>query len=134
MSHISSAHVDYVTLIFVLSSIHPDKMVSVLRNISRCLKPGGWLLFRDYVVGDYAETRFKETNKLQEHFYVRQDGTRAYFFTENEWKRLASEAHLDVIECDIIKRRTVNIKENITIDRCFLQGTCRLSPSNLNES
>ncbi|XP_040021226.2 tRNA N(3)-cytidine methyltransferase METTL6 isoform X1 [Gasterosteus aculeatus] len=77
--------VDVVTLIFVLSAVHPDKMQLVLQNISRVLKPGGVVLFRDYGLNDHAMLRFKARSKLGENFYVRQDGTRSYFFSKVAW-------------------------------------------------
>lgn len=40
------------------------------------------LLFRDYGLYDHAMLRFGRGHKLSEHFYVRQDGTRAYYFSE----------------------------------------------------
>ena len=50
------------------------------------LKPGGSLLFRDYGLYDHAMLRFGRGHKISEHFYVRQDGTRAYYFSEGDEK------------------------------------------------
>lgn len=79
---VPEASVDVVTLIFVLSAIHPDKMGSALENICKVVKPGGLVLFRDYGLRDHAMLRFKPGNKLGANFYVRQDGTRSYFFSK----------------------------------------------------
>lgn len=39
-------------------------------------------MFRDYGLHDHAMLRFKAGSKLGENFYVRQDGTRSYFFSK----------------------------------------------------
>ena len=49
---------------------------------TQVLKPGGLLLFRDYGLYDHAMLRFGCGHKISTNFYVRQDGTRAYYFSE----------------------------------------------------
>ncbi|UYV61563.1 METTL6, partial [Cordylochernes scorpioides] len=78
--HIQPGTIALATLVFVLSALHPDKMAVALRNIHRVLRPGGRVCFRDYGLYDQAMLRFKPGHKLSENFYVRQDGTRAYYF------------------------------------------------------
>ncbi len=73
---IPAESLDIVTMIFVLSAIHPDNFVGVFGTLFNLLKPGGVLLFRDYGLYDMAQIRFKAGHKIDENFYMRQDGTR----------------------------------------------------------
>lgn len=75
-SHVEEGSLDLITMIFVLSAIHPDNFKRVVCNLVRLLKPGGVLLFRDYGRYDMAQLRFKPGSKIADNLYVRQDGTR----------------------------------------------------------
>ncbi|XP_010883596.2 tRNA N(3)-methylcytidine methyltransferase METTL6 [Esox lucius] len=125
--------VDVATLIFVLSAIHPDKMQQTLNNIYRVLKPGGVVLFRDYGLYDHAMMRFKAGNKLGENFYVRQDGTRSYFFSRELLADLFKVAGFESVTNDYVLRETVNKKEGLCVPRVFLQSKFR-RPAQLQSS
>ncbi|XP_026291136.1 tRNA N(3)-methylcytidine methyltransferase METTL6 isoform X2 [Frankliniella occidentalis] len=120
--------VDIVTLIFVLSAIHPDNFVVTLSNIFKILKSGGLLLLRDYGLFDMAQLRFKPGNKISDNFYMRQDGTRSYFFSEECLKDLLVQCGFEVIENSYVQRKTINLKEDIDADRVFIQGKYRKPP------
>ncbi|KAM3873518.1 tRNA N(3)-cytidine methyltransferase METTL6 [Diretmus argenteus] len=121
-TNVPEGSVDVVTLIFVLSAIHPDKMSLALENISRVLKPGGVVLFRDYGLYDHAMLRFKAGNKLGENFYVRQDGTRSFFFSKELLAELFEGAGFQSSTNDYVLRETVNKKEGLCVPRVFLQS------------
>ena len=42
------------------------------------------MLVRDYGLYDHAMLRFAPGHKLSDSFYVRQDGTRAYYFSKGK--------------------------------------------------
>lgn len=122
VENVPEGTVDAVTLIFVLSAIHPDNMDAALHNIYKVLKPGGRVLFRDYGLHDHAMLRFKPGHKLSENFYVRQDGTRAYFFSDDIVEKLFIGTGYEVLENEYVVRKTVNIKEGLSVPRIFIQG------------
>ncbi|MED6245196.1 Methyltransferase-like protein 6 [Ataeniobius toweri] len=120
--NVPEGSVDVVTLIFVLSAVHPDKMKLALENISKVLKPGGVVLFRDYGLYDHAMLRFKSASKLGDNFYVRQDGTRSYFFSKEFLAKLFEEAGFQSVVNEYVLRETVNKKEGLCVARVFLQS------------
>jgi tRNAThr (cytosine32-N3)-methyltransferase len=80
--------VDVVLMIFIFSALNPRQWDQAVRNIWRVLKPGGQVLFRDYGRGDLAQVRFKKGRYMEENFYVRGDGTRVYFFEQQELEEI----------------------------------------------
>lgn len=116
---------DIITMIFVLSAIHPDNFQQVANTLYKLLKPNGVLLFRDYGRYDMTQLRFKPGNKIGENFYVRQDGTRTYFFTLEETKSMFEGAGFEIVQNNYIERRTINKKEDLNVQRWFLQGKFR---------
>jgi len=121
-SNIPPESVDIVLFIFVLSAISPEKMRPALLNLTKILKPGGVILFRDYGMYDHAMLRFTTGHKLEENFYVRQDGTRAYYFTLEYVSELVRECGLEVEDVRYVHKRTVNKKEGVDVPRIFVQG------------
>jgi len=122
LAELGEDSVDMITCIFVLSAIHPDKHQAVFLNLSKVLRPGGVLLFRDYGLYDMAMIRFKPGSKIAENFYTRQDGTRSYFFQASELAQLGEGAGLEPYQAECVPRRTVNLKEGVDVARSFVQA------------
>ncbi|XP_037303256.1 tRNA N(3)-methylcytidine methyltransferase METTL6-like [Manduca sexta] len=127
--NISEGSMDLASLIFVLSAIQPSHWPHVARLALRALRPGGVLLLRDYGRYDMAQLRFKPGHKIAENFYMRQDGTRSYYFTEEELAKLFTDAGFEIVSNTYVQRRTVNFKEGIDVPRIFVQGKYK-KPSN----
>lgn len=126
---------DYVSLVFVLSTLEPHKMRLAIENIHKLMKTGGLVLFRDYAIYDKAMLRFDEKSKICDQFYVRQDGTRAYFFTKSRLLNLFTEEDLfDCQSIDYIERETLNNATKDQHSRIFLQGkfTCKSKTNKSN--
>lgn len=92
---VDEGSVDVCLMIFIFSALSPQQWSQAVRNVHRALKPGGVVCFRDYGRGDLAQVRFKKGRYLEENFYIRGDGTRVYFFEEDELARIWSRGVVD---------------------------------------
>lgn len=119
---LSHGDADFVTLIFVLSAVPPDRQVRGLCNLFKVLKPGGRLLFRDYAIGDMAQKRFASKNKIDENYFVRQDNTLSYFFDEERLSGIAKEVGFHESYIRRVNRVITNRKKNLDMHRSFLQA------------
>ncbi|KAG2488725.1 hypothetical protein HYH03_012725 [Edaphochlamys debaryana] len=117
---------DLATMVFVLSAIHPQRMAAAVHNVARCLRPGsGRLLFRDYAEGDLAQERLAggdRPKRLGPNFYVRGDGTRCYYFGQDEVVALFASAGFVCDSLALHERTVVNHKRDIAMDRRWLQA------------
>jgi len=116
---------DCCLMIFVLSAISPDCFLHVLQNVAAALKPGGRCLFRDYGLFDMAQLKMAEPkgHKISDNFYVRKDGTRAYYFAEDEIRSLFEQAGFETAQLEMHKRLVRNRKEGYNMHRRWVQGT-----------
>ncbi|KAH8738723.1 hypothetical protein FG386_000514 [Cryptosporidium ryanae] len=110
---------NYGLLIFVLSAIHPKHHQDVVDRCYKVLKSGALLLFRDYGRYDLAQLRFAKSNKskITDNFYVRNDGTFAYYFTTEEVETLFENSGFKVISNSYCLREVTNRKTNVSMKR-----------------
>jgi len=114
--------IDVVVMIFTLSAIDPSHFDRVINNIYKLLRPGGLLLFRDYGRYDLAQLRFKSNHCISDNFYMRGDGTRAYFFQEQELDDLFKRNGLTQKELFARRLLLVNRGKQLKMYRVWIQA------------
>ncbi|XP_022731971.1 uncharacterized protein LOC111286328 isoform X2 [Durio zibethinus] len=108
---ISPTSIDVVTMIFVLSAVSPEKMPLVLQNIKKVLK----------------ERFSSKDQKISENFYVRGDGTRAFYFSNEFLTSLFKEQGLDAEELDLFCKQVENRARELVMNRRWVQAVFRFS-------
>ena len=90
------------------------------------MKPGGEILFRDYGRYDLAQVRFKKGRLLDDNFYIRGDGTRVYFLTEEELRQIfCIDGPFTEERIATDRRLLVNRKKQLKMYRNWLQAVFR---------
>ncbi|KAH7859058.1 hypothetical protein Vadar_030960 [Vaccinium darrowii] len=80
--------------------------------------PDGHILLRDYAIGDYAQVELDKRNQMiTENFYVRGDGTSAFYFSEEFLSTLFGSAGFTIVDMDVYSRQIHNRSRNITMSR-----------------
>jgi len=118
-------YVDVATLIFVLSAIHPTRIVQALKHVKLKMKKGAILFIRDYGVYDLSQIRFGPGSKLGENLYVRGDGTRTYFFSKEVMKQMLVDADYEVLEIIYHRKTVTNAKKDLEMKRTWIQAKAR---------
>ncbi|XP_044485906.1 uncharacterized methyltransferase C3H7.11-like isoform X1 [Mangifera indica] len=133
--YINPSSVDVVTLIFMLSAVSPKKMPLILENIKSVLKPNGFVLVRDYAVGDFAQVKLQGRNQMiGDNFYVRGDGTCSFYFSEDFLSTLFLEAGFNTIDVSVYCKQIKNNSRGITMDRRWIRAVFNNFNSNSPDS
>lgn len=112
----------YVLCQFALSAIDPIHFSTIAKTLHKILMPGGRVLIRDYGRYDEAQLRFKPGCLLKDNFYVRQDGTRAYYFTTEDLRRMFCNEGFLEIENKYIRRQYANRKNTTARYRSWVHS------------
>ncbi|KAI9204092.1 S-adenosyl-L-methionine-dependent methyltransferase [Polychytrium aggregatum] len=122
---IPAASLDLLSSIFCLSAVPPQKLQDAVNNIGAVMKPGGLVMFRDYGLYDAAQLRFKPGHKIDDNFYVRQDGTFSVYFSIEQLKELFENAGFEAIAIDYVEKEIVNRKRELSMQRRWIQAKFR---------
>ncbi|XP_043716812.1 tRNA N(3)-methylcytidine methyltransferase METTL6 [Telopea speciosissima] len=113
---------DFVTLIFTLSSLPFQKMPTALEECISVLKPGGLLLFRDYGLYDMTMLRFPLEQRVGFREYMRSDGTLSSFFCLDTVRDLFVGAGFIVLELEYCCIKSVNRQNGKQMRRVWVHG------------
>ena len=75
-------------------------------------------LFRDYCI--YDNTYFRHKIKFNDNFYMRKDGTYAYYFDINYLTDLINKAGMIIIDIKVATVYSINRKKQSKLKRVFI--------------
>ena len=99
--------------------------VCVCVCVCLCVRATVQVLVRDYGRYDLAQLRFPPGSRLGDNLYVRADGTRSYFFSLKDLRRLATGAGLEVVEIKYLCRTRINRKKGMRMQRVWVHARFR---------
>uniref|UniRef100_A0A7S3NJL3 Methyltransferase-like protein n=1 Tax=Aureoumbra lagunensis TaxID=44058 RepID=A0A7S3NJL3_9STRA len=115
----------FLTLIYVISAIPSHLMRSTVVRVTKLLRPGGLIFFRDYAAGDMKQARFDKRgskNKVTHQTYKRGEGTLAHYFSLEDVNNLFNGLDLKTLVLTNIERDITNHKMDITMNRIWIQA------------
>ncbi len=100
----------------------PELQLTALVALHGLLKQGGRVLFRDYAVGDMAQTDSLPAVKLRKITSCAKTARLRTFFDETRLHTLMTEAGFEKVYCRRVDRLIKNRKEGLQMERVFLQA------------
>lgn len=129
IKEVPDAHIDFTTMIFFLSAIHPSEHEQVMKKIALKMRVGGCILFRDYGAYDLAMLRFINKRKgildINKMLFKRGDNTLACFFEIEGLSAMMAACGFECLKTEYCTVESKNVKRGLVMRRVFLNAIFR---------